>query len=196
MDLNFGPLWSHWKHDTKPYNTILVVVNQYTTQVRYFPCKNSVDEICPAKILARKLYLPGAGVRWSIVSNCGPQCSLKSWAAFYYHLRINCRLSSAYHLQTEEQIELQNQTLKLYLCTYVNYLQNDWVYWLPLAECTYNESVHASTGIARYYAEKHFYPSIEAFIHTIPVEGSVLDVHYTKARADRLVELWAAIRRR
>ena len=80
--------------------------------------------------------------------------------------------------------------------TYVNYLEDDWVYWVPLAECAYDNSVYASTGITPFYAEKSFHPSIEATVQAIPADGSVSDVPDAWARADRLVELRAAIEQR
>ncbi len=82
------------------------------------------------------------------------------------------------------------------MCAYVNYLQDDWVYWLPLAEFAYNNSVHASTGVTPFYAEKGFNPSIEATVQTIPTDGTVPDVPDAKTRAERLVELRTAIEQR
>jgi transposase InsO family protein len=69
-----------------------------------------LDAIGLAEILSRKLVLQGAGVPQSIVSNRGLQFTSKFWAAFCYHLRINRRLSTAYHPQTDGQMERQNQT--------------------------------------------------------------------------------------
>ncbi len=79
---------------------------------------------------------------------------------------------------------------------YVNYLQDDWVYWLPLAEFAYNNSVHASTGVTPLYTEKGFHPSIEATVEAIPADKTVPDVPDAKARAKRLVELRTAIEQR
>ncbi len=56
--------------------------------------------------------------------------------------------------------------------------------------------MHASTGVTPFYAEKGFHPSIEATVQAIPADGTVLDVPDAWARADRLVELRAAIEQR
>jgi hypothetical protein len=196
MDFIVGLPESRRKRHAKPYNAILVVVNRYTKQVRYFPCHDSLDAIGLAEILARKLVLRGAGVLQSVVSYRGPQFTSKFWAAFCHHLRINRRLSTAYHLQTDGQTERQNQTLEQYLRAYVNFLQDDWVYWLPLAGFAYSNSVHASTGVTPFYAEKGFHPGIEATVQAIPADGTVPDVPDAKARAERLVELRTAIEQR
>jgi hypothetical protein len=164
MDFIVGLPESRQRRHAKPYNAILIGINQYTKQARYFPCHDSLDAIGLAEILARKLVLQRTGVLHSVVSDHGPQFTSRFWAAFCHHLRINRRLSTAYHPQTDGQTERQNQTLEQYLRAYVNYLQDDWVYWLPLAEFAYNNSVHASTGITLFYAEKGFHPSIEATV--------------------------------
>ncbi len=79
---------------------------------------------------------------------------------------------------------------------YVNYLQDDWVYWLPLAELAYNNSLHASTGVTPFYAKKGFHPSIEATVQAIPADGTAPDVPDAKASAERLVELCIAFEQR
>ena len=43
-------------------------------------------------------------------------------------------------------MERQNQILEQYLRSYINYQQNNWIWWLPLAEFAYNNAPHAMTG--------------------------------------------------
>ncbi len=76
---------------------------------------------------------------------------------------------------------------------YVNYLQDDWVHWLPLAVFTYNNNVHALTGIMLFFVKKCFHPSIEATVRAIPANRSIPNVTNAKAKAEKLVELQAAI---
>ncbi len=127
------------------------------------------------------------------MSDGGPQFTSKFWAAFCYHLRINCRLSTACHPQMDRQTERQNQTLKQYLCAAVNYMQDNWVHWLPLAKFAYNNSVHASTSVISFHAEKGLHRSIEATVQAILANRTVPDVPNARARANQLVELRAAI---
>ncbi len=70
------------------------------------------------------------------------------------------------------------------------------MHWLPLAEFAYYNSVHASTGVMLFIAEKGLNPSIEATFRAIPADKSIRNVHNGKAQAEKLVELWAAIEQR
>jgi transposase InsO family protein len=54
------------------------------------------------------------------------------------HLGIKHKMSTAYHLQTDGQIERLNQTLEQYLRYYVNNRQDNWIALLPLAQIAYN----------------------------------------------------------
>ena len=60
-------------------------------------------------------------------------------------LGIEGRASTAFHPQTDGQTERVNQEIEQYLRTFISFRQNDWVEWLPLAEFSYNNRVHAST---------------------------------------------------
>jgi hypothetical protein len=78
----------------------------------------------------------------------------------------------------------------------VNYLQDNWVHWLPLAKFAYNNSIHASIGVTQFFTEKGFYPSIAATVRAIPADRSVPNVPDAEAWAEKLVELQAAIEQR
>ena len=67
-------------------------------------------------------------------------------------------LSSSYHPQTNGQIERVNQILKQYLRCSLNYRQDDWIDLLPLAEFTYNNTLHGSTRVTPFFANYGFHP--------------------------------------
>ena len=49
------------------------------------------------------------------------------------------QLSTAYHPQTDRQMERINQEIGMFLRHYMNYQQNDWTNWLAAAEFQYND---------------------------------------------------------
>ena len=86
------------------------------------------------------------------MSNCGLLFISKFWSHLCYYLSIRLKYSIVFRSQTNEQTEHQNQTLEQYLRGFVNYQQNNWVFWLSLAEYAYNNSVHLSTEISFFKA--------------------------------------------
>ena len=60
-------------------------------------------------------------------------------------LGIKLVSSTAWHPQTDRQIERVNQELDQYLRLFVNERQNDWYDLLPLAEFQHNNHVHSAT---------------------------------------------------
>jgi len=56
------------------------------------------------------------------------------------------QLSTAYHPQTNGQIERINQEIGTFLQHYMNYQQDDWMNWLATAEFQYNNKQHVVTG--------------------------------------------------
>jgi hypothetical protein len=72
----------------------------------------------------------------------------KYWSIFCYYLKMWRHLSTAFHPQTDGQTECQNQFLEFYLCSYINFLQNDWAAWLLLAQFAYNNSTHSLLGMS------------------------------------------------
>jgi len=55
-------------------------------------------------------------------------------------------LSTAYHPQTDGQIERINQEIGIFLRHYVNYQQDNWTEWLVAVEFQYNDKKHTATG--------------------------------------------------
>jgi len=56
-------------------------------------------------------------------------------------LKIDTKLSTAYHLQTDGQTERMNQDLEQYLRIFIDYQQEQWPDWLATAEFAYNNKV-------------------------------------------------------
>ena len=86
------------------------------------------------------------GVPRKILSDRGPQFASKFMEEFTRALGTKRQLSTAYHPQTDGQMERINQEIGTFLRHYVNYQQDDWTNWLAAAEFQYNDKRHAATG--------------------------------------------------
>jgi hypothetical protein len=51
-----------------------------------------------------------------------------------------------------------NAVMEQYLRAHVNYLQDDWAEWLPLAEFAANNQASETTGSSPFFANKGFDP--------------------------------------
>jgi hypothetical protein len=80
-----------------------------------------------------------------MISNCGPQFVAQFTCELYCLLDIKLAASTAYHPQTDRQMECVKQELEQYLRVFVSKWQDNWMELLPLAEFQYNNHVHAST---------------------------------------------------
>jgi len=84
------------------------------------------------------------GVPKKILSDRGPQFTLEFMEEFTKVLETKRQLSTAYHSQTDGQMERINQEIGMFLWHYVNYQQDNWTDWLATAEFQYNDKKHVA----------------------------------------------------
>jgi len=87
---------------------------------------------------------------WIEEYNTRPSYSKNEWCKI---LGIESTMSTAYHPQTDGQMEHVNQTLEQYLRCYVNYNLSNWSDLLPSAEFTYNNQAHKGIKESPFYLE-------------------------------------------
>src|SRR5882672_7675714 len=54
-----------------------------------------------------------------------------------------------------------------YLRIYINYQQDDWVYFLPLAKFAYKNTLHSATMVTPFFANKGFHPKLEVSLASV-----------------------------
>jgi hypothetical protein len=124
------------------YDSILVLVDRFTKYVRYLPVIKAITAQGVADVLLRQCFLK-QGPPDTLLSDRGSVFTSQFWSDICYHLKIDHRLSTAFHPQTDGQTERQNQELETYLRIYMNYQQDNWVGLLPFAEYAYNSKQHS-----------------------------------------------------
>ena len=62
-------------------------------------------------------------------------------------LGIQTKLSTAYHPQTNRQIERINQKLEQYLRIFIDHRQKQWPDWLKTTEFAYNNKIYSATKV-------------------------------------------------
>jgi len=137
--------------NSKTYDAILVTMDHFTKMAKYFQIRKTINAYELAYLFHRQIVC-SFGTPSSIISDHGRIFTSQFWSSLCFYMKARRKLSTAFHLQTDGQTERQNQTLEQYLHCYINYRQDDWVDWLPQAEFTYNNTVHASTGVSPFFA--------------------------------------------
>ena len=74
------------------------------------------------------------------------------------NLGIDQRFSTAYHPETQGQVESNNKWLETYLRMYSAYQQDDWASFLHTAEFAYNNHHHPSINTTPFYANYRYHP--------------------------------------
>jgi hypothetical protein len=72
------------------------------------------------------------------------------WTSFQEALGTQLNFTITYHLETDRQMEIQNQILEDMLRMYVMDQQKCWEEFLPFIEFAYNNSYHSSIKIPHF----------------------------------------------
>lgn len=146
------------ERDGAVYKHIAVVVCRLTKMRHFIATKTLSAEELADRFLTRVYSLHGAPE--TIVSDRGTQFVSEFWRELSARLGITLRHSSAYHPETDGQTERINAILEAYLRGFMNFAQNDWVDWLPLAEFASNNATSETTGVSPFFANYGFNPRL------------------------------------
>ena len=179
-------------------NTILMVVDQLAKKQVYIPCLDQ-DEGTNAEATA-KMLLHNVWQRHSlplsVVSDRGLQFVLAVWKALCKILRINAKLSTAFHSETDGQSEIANQEIERYLCTYVNHFQNNWVDLLSMAKFAANANPSFTTKIPPFQATRGYVPRMSFNLVDLLEKSTRERLANSKARsiATDIEKMWKFVR--
>lgn len=146
--------------ESKGFDSILVVVDRLTKMAIFIPTYTTINSEQLAVLFIHHVFSKH-GLPIDIVSDRGSKFTSKFWRALNTALGIKQKLSTAFHPQTDGQTERVNQVVETYLRLYINYGQNNWSQYLPLAEFAYNNATHSSTTMSPFFANKGYNPTID-----------------------------------
>ena len=136
---------------TKAYDAILVIVDRYTKMAKFIP--TTIDISAPefAALFHESIDLQFSSPR-GIVSDQDSRITSKFWAKVCIYSLIKRHMSTAFHPQTNGQIEILNQILENYLQAYTSLEQMNQVKLLRSAKYTYNNSWSSTTKTTPFMA--------------------------------------------
>src|SRR5258708_7722342 len=139
-------------------NVIYVVVDRFTKYTYFIPCTNRETAQSLAKLHERHVWSQ-EGLPKIHLTDRGPQFRAEFTGELYKSLGIEQRLSTAYHLQTQGQVESLNGWLETYLRMFIDHRQDDWIDHLHKAQFAWNNHYHSTIGMTPFFASKVRHPT-------------------------------------
>ncbi len=93
-------------------------------------------------------------------------------------LKINHKMLTTYHSQTNEQSKQMNQMVETYLRHYVNRNQNNWVQMLLMTQFAYNNTQNKTTEETPFWANYEYNLKIwqEPQVHKSQSQKTILNI--------------------
>ena len=107
------------------YDTILTITDTFSKVSIFIPCNETINAKQTTKLYATYV-LPHYRLPCHIISDCDPHFTSVFSRELCCTLGITQNISTAYHPQTDGQLERMNQCLEQYLWIFINYHQQDW----------------------------------------------------------------------
>jgi len=148
------------------YDTILVVIDRLTKMSHFIPCSEDLDARQFANLFMKEI-LRLHGLPHHIITDRGTLFTSDLWKETTGKLGSERRLSTAFHPQTDGQTKRTNAILEQYLRAYINYQQDDWCGYLPLAEFAYNNGYQETIKNTPFFANYGINPEYEMISHLI-----------------------------
>jgi len=164
------------------YNAICVIIDRLTKRAHFIPINNWFSSKGMAQLLYDKVY-PLHGLSLQIILDRGVQYSAKLFQEWCKILGIEFTMLTAYHPQTDGQIEHVNQALEQYLRCYVDYNLSNWSDLLPSAEFAYNNQAHKGIKKSLFYLEYGRHPRAGPILVKESPQRDLNDLTYKRHEA-------------
>ncbi len=126
------------------FDSILTIVDRLTKYTMFISFKKTTTAPVLTYTILQEL-INNHGLPKEFITDRDKLFTSKFWEMLTAELRINHKMSTAYHPQTDGQSKQMNQTVETYLRHYVNKNQNNWVQLLLTAQFAYNNTQNETT---------------------------------------------------
>ena len=158
---------------------IVVISDKLTKQIHLVPTTQDIDAERTADIYLKNVW-KYHGVPKKVISDRGPQFASKFMRSLLERVGSKAALSTAYHPQTDGQSERLMQEIEIYLRAFIDYRQEDWARWLPIAEFAHNVKPHSATG-------KSPFEILQGFNPQFTISNKITDIPSLDERLKNLV---------
>ncbi|KAF8630194.1 hypothetical protein AX17_005471 [Amanita inopinata Kibby_2008] len=142
---------------SKGFNTVVAVIDRFSKMIRLIPSHMTLTSKGLAEIYRDNIWKLH-GILKRITSDRGLQYAARFMKELCQALHIQRNMSTAYHPETDGQVERSHQETEVFLCHFVVYMQDDWTDWIAHANFQYNNKVHSVTGHTPFYLNYSRHP--------------------------------------
>jgi len=164
-------------------NAIYIVVDQFSKYTYFIPCTDKESAQSLAKLHERHVWSQ-EGLPRIHSTDRGPQFRAEFTKELYQSLGIDQRMSTAYHPQTQGQVENLNGWLETYLRMFISHRQDDWMDFVHKAQFTWNNHYHSSIGTMPFFASKVRHPILTDIPARVQNQNKRL---HTRVEVDKLI---------
>lgn len=172
---------------SKGFDSVMVVVDHFSKTAHFIPAHETwkADRLAEAFIThVFKLH----GLPDTIISDRGTTFMSQFWTSVLDQLQITPSPSTAFHPQTDGQVERINALLEDYLRHYVSLKQDYWAFCLPIAEFSYNNAPSTSTKFSPFFAVHGFHPRFNSLVASSGVPAADAFIEHLQNIQTTLIE--------
>jgi len=141
------------------HDQLWVIIDRFTKMAHFLPLRTEGKTVADLAVIFAREVWKHHGLPADIVSDRDSRFTSETWKEFLRLSEIRPRMSTAFHPQTDGQMERLNQTIEAYLRAFISKEQDDWVRLLPMAEFAYNNSTTTGNCMSPFYTNYGFHPA-------------------------------------
>jgi len=159
------------------FDSILTIVNRLIKYTMFISFKKTTTASVLMYTILQEL-INNHELSKEFIINRDKLFTSKFWEMLTAELRINHKMLTAYHSQTNEQSEQMNQTVEMYLRHYVNRNQNNWVQLLLTAQFAYNNTQNKTTEETSFWVNYEYNLKVwqELWTHKSQSQKAILNI--------------------
>ncbi|KAJ9506892.1 hypothetical protein QJQ45_002424 [Haematococcus lacustris] len=140
------------------HTMIFTIVDKLSKMIHLIPTTTTATAHDTARLFFDHI-IKHHGLPEAIIWDRDSKFTSDFWTSLFHHTGTRLLLSSAYHPQTDGQIEQANRTVEDMLWPYVNDHKADWDQHLAAVEFAYNSSEHAGPAFTPFYLNYDQHPT-------------------------------------
>ena len=141
------------------YTAIAVFVDRLTKMVHFAPCTKEINADQYAQVFIDNVFLLH-GTSQVIISDQDPRFTSQLWTQFFQILRMDLRLSTTFHPQTDGQSEVTICMLENFLQPYVKLHPHVWSKRLSLVDFAVNNDIKVLTDYTLFFLNSGENPTL------------------------------------